>query len=73
MLARLVTAIGVVAAAVGLTLYGMATSYANYHQDLGRFGVAMMVAGAIATVLGGLWYRSQEKAAEAAMAARERR
>ena len=72
MLARLITALGVVGAAVGFTLYGMATSYANYHQSLGRFSVGLMVVGLVMTLLGGLWYRSHEKTIEAQLAARER-
>jgi hypothetical protein len=72
MLSRILAAGGVVAAAVGLTLYGMATSYAQYDQDMGRLGLALIVLGLIVGALGALWYRSQEQALEAEIAARER-
>jgi hypothetical protein len=61
MLARLLVAVGVVAAAVGFTFYGIATSTYEFYDRAGSLGISLMVGGVIAAVIGGIWYRSQER------------
>ncbi len=61
MLARLLVAIGVTAWAVGFTFYGIATSTYDYYDRAGELGIALMIGGVIAAVVGGFWYRAQEK------------
>ena len=61
MLARLLVSVGVVAAAVGFSFYGIATSTYEFYDRAGQVGVALMVGGAVAAVIGGIWYRAQER------------
>lgn len=61
MLARLLVAVGVTAWAVGFTFYGIATSTYDYYDRAGELGIYLMVGGVIASVVGGFWYRAQEK------------
>jgi hypothetical protein len=61
MLARLLVAVGVTAWAVGFTFYGIATSTYDYYDRAGELGIALMIGGVIAAVVGGFWYRAQEK------------
>lgn len=61
MLARLLVAVGVVAASVGFTFYGIATSTYEFYDRAGQIGIYLMVGGVIASLVGGFWYRSQER------------
>lgn len=61
MLARLLVAVGVTAASVGFGFYGIATSSYEFHDRAGSVGVYLMVGGAIAAIVGGFWYRAQER------------
>lgn len=61
MLARLLVAVGVTAASVGFGFYGIATSTYEFHDRAGDWGVYLMIGGAIAAVIGGVLYRSQER------------
>lgn len=61
MLARLLVSVGVVAAAVGFGFFGIATSTYEFYDRAGDLGVALMVGGVIAAVIGGFWYRAQER------------
>lgn len=61
MLARLLVAVGVTAASVGFGFYGIATSTYEFHDRAGSAGVYLMIGGAIAAVVGGLWYHAQER------------
>lgn len=61
MLARLLVAVGVTAWSVGFTFYGIATSTYEYYDRAGDLGIYLMVGGVIASLVGGFWYRAQEK------------
>jgi hypothetical protein len=61
MLARVLVAVGVTAAACGFCFYGIATSTYEYYDRAGEVGTGLMVGGVVAAVVGGLWYRSQER------------
>lgn len=61
MLARLLVAVGVTAWAVGFSFYGIATSTYEFYDRAGDVGIYLMVGGAIAAIVGGIWYRAQEK------------
>lgn len=61
MLARLLVAVGVTAAAVGFTFYGIATSTYDFYDRAGDLGVYLMIGGVIASLVGGFWYRAQER------------
>ncbi len=65
MIARLLVAFGLVAAAVGLTVFGMATSYVEFHDDYARISYILMAGGLVATIIGLVWYRADEKRAAA--------
>ena len=66
MIARLLISFGAVAAAVGFTIFGMATSYVEMDKDMAGISYILMAGGAIATVIGIFWYRAEEHRAEAA-------
>jgi hypothetical protein len=61
MLARLLVAVGVTAWSVGFTFYGIATSTYEFDDRIGDVGIYLMVGGVVAAVIGGIWYRAQEK------------
>ncbi len=61
MLARMLVAVGVVAAAVGFTFFGIATSTYEFYDRAGDLGIALMVGGGVAALVGGFWYRAQER------------
>lgn len=61
MLARLLVAVGVTAAACGFCFYGIATSTYEFYDRSGDVGIILMVGGAIAALVGGFWYRAQER------------
>lgn len=65
MIARLLVAFGSSIAVVGFTLLGMATSYIKTDEDMRNISYVLMAAGVAATVIGGLWYRADERRAEA--------
>lgn len=72
MIARLLVSFGVAIAAVGFTVYGMSTTYIRHDDDMARTSYVLMAAGIIATVVGIVWYRTDEHRAEAAIHSRER-
>ena len=51
-LSRWMVALGSVAAAVGLTVFGMATSTLHPMDDLVRLGIILMIAGGIVFIVG---------------------
>ncbi len=61
MLARLLVAVGVTVWAVGFAFFGIATSSYEYNDQLGNLGIYLMVGGVVASVVGGFWYRAQER------------
>ena len=61
MLARMLVAVGVVAAAVGFSFFGIATSTYEFYDRAGDLGIALMVGGGVAALVGGFWYRAQER------------
>jgi len=61
MLARWLVAVGVTAWAVGFAFYGIATSTYEFYDRAGELGIYLMVGGVVASIIGGLWYYSQEK------------
>ena len=61
MLARLLVAVGVTVWAVGFSFYGIATSTYEHYDRIGDLGIYLMVGGVIASVVGGFWYRAQER------------
>jgi multidrug transporter EmrE-like cation transporter len=60
MIARVLVSVGVVAASVGFTFLGIATSTYETHDDALNVAYALMAGGGIASVVGILWYRSHE-------------
>jgi hypothetical protein len=70
MIARLLVSFGSVAAAVGFTIFGMATSYVKIDDDMAKISYYLMAVGGVATVVGAFWYRTEERNAEAAAQAR---
>jgi uncharacterized membrane protein YfcA len=73
MISRIIVAICAVAAAVGLLLVGMATSYVQQDDGMFRLGLILMIGGAAGTLVGGLWYRAEEAAASRQLVAQETR
>ena len=63
MLSRVLLALGAVAASVGLTLYGMGTSYSPERDDIKDWGIWLMVGGTVVAVAAGFWYNAQERRA----------
>jgi hypothetical protein len=61
--ARVMIALGSVAAAVGFTLLGMAMGFAETDDDLVRLAVGLMVVGAVAAIAGGVIYRTTHEPA----------
>ena len=61
MIARLLVSVGAVGASVGLVLYGMGTSYVDPDDSMMNLGIGLMVGGVIATVVGAVIYRAQER------------
>ena len=62
--ARVMIALGSVAAAVGFTLLGMAMGFAETDDDLVRLSVILMVVGAVATIIGAVIYRTTHEPAD---------
>jgi hypothetical protein len=60
MVARLLVSLGSVAAAVGLVVFGMGTSFVVSDDSLTNLGLILMIGGLIATVIGGVIYRMTE-------------
>jgi hypothetical protein len=67
MLARLLVSLGSTAAAVGFTLFGMATTFIKKDDDMASLSYILMGAGLAAAVVGAIWYRFSEKGVEAAL------
>jgi hypothetical protein len=70
MIARLLVSFGAVAAAVGFTIFGMATSYVKMDDGMANIGYVLMAVGVVGAVIGAFWYRADERKAEAAARAR---
>lgn len=70
MIARLLVSFGAVAAAVGFTVFGMATSYVKMDHGKADIGYILMAVGVVAAAIGAFWYRADERRAEAAARAR---
>jgi uncharacterized membrane protein len=49
---RILTALGLVAAAVGLTTYGIAVAFADTAETQANFSIGLMVVGVLMTVAG---------------------
>jgi len=61
MIARLLVSLGWPIAAVGLTIFGMATSLATPSDSQENIGLILMIGGTIAGTIGIFWYRADEK------------
>ena len=61
MLAIILVAIGSVGAATGLTLYGTEDSIVGGDDLMRTVSIILMIGGTIMTILGGLWFRSNER------------
>ena len=66
MLAELLVAIGSVGAATGFTLIGTSMAIVGDHDLMTNVSWVLMIGGVIMTVLGALWYRSNEAKLEEA-------
>lgn len=66
MLAELLVAFGSVGAATGFILIGVSMAIIGDHDLMTTVSWVLMIGGVIATVLGGLWYRSNEARLEEA-------
>ena len=60
-ISMILAAIGFPVATVGLTIYGMSSSYTIRDEGMGGIGMWLMVAGFIAGVVGVLGYRASER------------
>lgn len=60
MIGRLLLTIGSVAAATGLTMYGVATSFSSYDQDMGDYSIYATVGGTVIGIVGWVMYRADE-------------
>ncbi len=47
--------------ACGFCFYGIATSTYEFYDRAGDLGIYLMAGGVIAAVVGGFWYRAQER------------
>jgi heme/copper-type cytochrome/quinol oxidase subunit 2 len=72
MIARLLVSFGSVAAAVGFTLFGMATTYIKTEDWIAKWSYVLMAVGIVAAVIGVFWYRAEERAVEASAKSRPR-
>jgi uncharacterized membrane protein YidH (DUF202 family) len=60
-MAKILLSVGLVAASVGFTFLGIATSTREVHQDARDLGIILMAAGGGAAVIGLFWYREEER------------
>ena len=60
MIARVLVSVGVVAAAVGFSFLGIATSTRETHEDALNLSYVLMAGGIIAAVIGLVMYRAGE-------------
>ena len=70
MIAKLLVALGTVGASVGFMFIGIGESTPENLPWMTNSGVVLLIGGLVIAVLGAVWYRSGEKAAEALIAAR---
>ncbi len=70
MIAKLLVALGTVGASVGFMFIGIGQATPDDLEWMTSSGVVLLVGGIVVAILGALWYRSGEKAAEALIAAR---
>lgn len=61
MLAMILVAFGTVAAATGFTLIGTSMAIIGDHDTMTDVSWVLMIGGTIISVLGALWYRSNER------------
>jgi membrane protein DedA with SNARE-associated domain len=66
MVAMILVAIGSSAAASGFMLLGIGLAMVPDQNTLVKSGYALLIGGLIVTLIGGLWYRSNEKKLEPA-------
>ncbi len=73
MISRIMVSLFSVTASIGLLLIGMATSYAKRDDDMFRLGIILGAGGVVGTVIGAVWYRAEEAAAQRKLVAQENR
>ncbi len=61
MIARILLSVGVVAASVGFTFLGIATSTYDVHEDALNLAYILMAGGVLASIAGLVWYRAEER------------
>jgi len=69
MIAKLLVALGTVGASVGFMFVGIGQATPDDLDWMVSAGFLLLVAGFVVGLLGAVWYRSGEKAAEAIIAA----
>jgi uncharacterized membrane protein YfcA len=60
-IARWMVALGVVAAVVGFTFIGMATSYVEPHRSMFNIGLVLLIGGAVGTLIGWFVHRAADE------------
>ena len=70
MIAKLLVALGTVGASVGFMFIGIGESTPEDLDWMTNIGVVLLIAGIVIALLGSIWYRSTEKAAEVLIAER---
>ena len=60
-MAKILLSVGLVAASVGFTFLGIATSTREVHQDAKDLAIILMAGGGAAAVIGLFWYREEER------------
>jgi cytochrome c biogenesis protein CcdA len=64
MLAMILVAVGTVGAATGFTLIGVSMAIVGDHETMTDVSWVLMIGGVILSIIGGLWYRSNERKTE---------
>jgi membrane protein DedA with SNARE-associated domain len=64
MIARILVSLGFPVSAVGLVIFGMATSESIRNDDQANLGLALLIGGFVVGILGVLWYRANEARAD---------
>ncbi len=60
MIARVLLSVGIVAASVGFTFLGIATSTYEMHENSRDIAYILMAGGIVASLVGLFWYRADE-------------
>ena len=68
MLAMILVAVGTVGAATGFTLIGVSMAIVGDHELMTDVSWVLMIGGVILSIIGGLWYRSNERKNEEMLA-----